>query len=92
MEGVKSGKTEKFDTAVVLVSAGRRPYTEGLGLEEVTKFHLFIFIYATAHTRSTAMYFLFSEIPLPTVNVMLLYTVLRLKQGFVFLVFAEPAV
>jgi dihydrolipoamide dehydrogenase len=32
--GAKSGKSEVIDCDVVLVSIGRRPYTEGLGLEK----------------------------------------------------------
>lgn len=35
IEGVKSGKAEELDVDVVLVSTGRRPYTQGLGLESV---------------------------------------------------------
>ncbi len=34
VEGVKSGKTEELEADVVLVAIGRRPYTDGLGLEE----------------------------------------------------------
>ena len=34
-ESVKDGKEESFDADVVLVSVGRRPYTEGLNLEKV---------------------------------------------------------
>ncbi len=35
VEGVKSGKAEEVTADIVLVSIGRRPYTEGLGLEEL---------------------------------------------------------
>ncbi|KAJ2317667.1 dihydrolipoamide dehydrogenase precursor, partial [Coemansia sp. RSA 2702] len=35
VEGAKSGKQETLEADVVLVSVGRRPYTEGLGLENV---------------------------------------------------------
>ncbi|KAK3100382.1 hypothetical protein FSP39_019069 [Pinctada imbricata] len=35
VEGVKSGKKEELDCDVLLVCIGRRPYTEGLGLEDV---------------------------------------------------------
>ncbi|KAK6537961.1 dihydrolipoamide dehydrogenase precursor [Orbilia ellipsospora] len=35
IEGVKNGKTESIEADVVLVAIGRRPYTEGLGLENV---------------------------------------------------------
>ncbi|EPS44606.1 hypothetical protein H072_1410 [Dactylellina haptotyla CBS 200.50] len=35
IESVKNGKTETLDADVVLVAIGRRPYTEGLGLENV---------------------------------------------------------
>uniref|UniRef100_A0A6B2EEV3 Dihydrolipoyl dehydrogenase n=1 Tax=Phlebotomus kandelakii TaxID=1109342 RepID=A0A6B2EEV3_9DIPT len=35
IEGVKSGTKEELDCDVLLVSVGRRPYTEGLGLESV---------------------------------------------------------
>src|SRR5699024_84808 len=34
-EASKGGKEESIDADVVLVSIGRRPYTEGLGLENV---------------------------------------------------------
>ena len=33
MENVKSGKSEQLDADVIMVCVGRRPYTEGLGLE-----------------------------------------------------------
>lgn len=33
-EPVKGGETEKIEADVVLVATGRRPYTEGLGLQE----------------------------------------------------------
>ncbi|MGE0754742.1 MAG: dihydrolipoyl dehydrogenase [Alphaproteobacteria bacterium] len=35
MEPAKGGSTETIDADVVLVSIGRKPYTEGLGLKEV---------------------------------------------------------
>ena len=35
VEGVKSGKAEEIAADIVLLSIGRRPYTEGLGLEEL---------------------------------------------------------
>jgi len=35
LENVKKGKTEELDTDVCLVAIGRRPYTGGLGLEEL---------------------------------------------------------
>ncbi|KAL1915246.1 uncharacterized protein VTP21DRAFT_7522 [Calcarisporiella thermophila] len=35
IEAAKGGKQESIDADVVLVSIGRRPYTEGLGLEDV---------------------------------------------------------
>ncbi len=35
MEAAKGGKVETAEVDVVLVSAGRRPYTKGLGLESV---------------------------------------------------------
>lgn len=35
LETVKNGKTDALDADVVLVAIGRRPYTDGLGLEEV---------------------------------------------------------
>lgn len=35
VEDLKSGKKEKIDCDVILVSTGRRPYTDGLGLEDV---------------------------------------------------------
>ncbi|CDS09707.1 Putative Dihydrolipoyl dehydrogenase [Lichtheimia ramosa] len=35
VEGAKNGKTETLEADVCLVSIGRRPYTEGLGLENV---------------------------------------------------------
>jgi dihydrolipoamide dehydrogenase len=34
-ESLKKGKTEEIKADVVLVSVGRKPYTEGLGLEQV---------------------------------------------------------
>lgn len=34
-EGVKTGKTEKLIVDTVLVATGRRPYSDGLGLEEL---------------------------------------------------------
>ncbi|KNC80826.1 dihydrolipoyl dehydrogenase, mitochondrial [Sphaeroforma arctica JP610] len=35
MENVKNGKTEELEADNLLVSVGRRPYTEGLGLENI---------------------------------------------------------
>ncbi|KAJ1937551.1 dihydrolipoamide dehydrogenase precursor, partial [Kickxella alabastrina] len=35
VEGAKNGKKETLEADVVLLSVGRRPYTEGLGLENV---------------------------------------------------------
>ncbi|KAJ1674145.1 dihydrolipoamide dehydrogenase precursor [Spiromyces aspiralis] len=35
VESVKTGKAESLEADVVLVSVGRRPYTEGLGLDNV---------------------------------------------------------
>ena len=35
IEGVESGKAETLDADVVLVAIGRRPYTYGLGLENI---------------------------------------------------------
>jgi len=35
MEDAKGGNQQKFETDVVLVSVGRRPYTDGLGLKEI---------------------------------------------------------
>ncbi|KAK2770666.1 dihydrolipoamide dehydrogenase precursor [Emmonsiellopsis sp. PD_33] len=35
VEAAKGGKEQKLDADVVLVAIGRRPYTEGLGLEKV---------------------------------------------------------
>ncbi|KAJ1734033.1 dihydrolipoamide dehydrogenase precursor [Coemansia biformis] len=35
VEGAKTGKPETLEADVVLLSVGRRPYTEGLGLENV---------------------------------------------------------
>jgi dihydrolipoamide dehydrogenase len=35
LEGREGGQTETMDCDVLLVSAGRRPYTDGLGLEEL---------------------------------------------------------
>ncbi|MCV6545697.1 MAG: dihydrolipoyl dehydrogenase [Cohaesibacter sp.] len=35
VEAVKSGKTEELEADVVLVAIGRRPYTDGLGLDGV---------------------------------------------------------
>ena len=35
VEGAKGGKEEKLDADVVLIAIGRRPYTEGLGLDKV---------------------------------------------------------
>ncbi|MCV6576582.1 MAG: dihydrolipoyl dehydrogenase [Cohaesibacter sp.] len=35
VEAVKSGKTEELEADVVLVAIGRRPYTDGLGLDVV---------------------------------------------------------
>lgn len=35
VENVKNGKTEVLESDVCLVSIGRRPYTQGLGLEEL---------------------------------------------------------
>ncbi|KAJ2004952.1 dihydrolipoamide dehydrogenase precursor [Coemansia thaxteri] len=35
VEGAKTGKKETLEADVVLLSVGRRPYTEGLGLENV---------------------------------------------------------
>uniref|UniRef100_A0A1I7XJV7 Dihydrolipoyl dehydrogenase, mitochondrial n=1 Tax=Heterorhabditis bacteriophora TaxID=37862 RepID=A0A1I7XJV7_HETBA len=36
VEGVKDGKKDTLECDVLLVSVGRRPYTEGLGLESVS--------------------------------------------------------
>merc|ERR1712210_80117 len=35
IESAKGGKTDTIDADVILVCVGRRPYTEGLGLESV---------------------------------------------------------
>ena len=35
VEAAKGGKNEQLEAEVVLVAIGRRPYTEGLGLENV---------------------------------------------------------
>lgn len=35
VENVKTGKTETLEADVLLVAVGRRPYTEGLGLENI---------------------------------------------------------
>lgn len=35
VENVKTGKTEALEADVLLVAVGRRPYTEGLGLEKI---------------------------------------------------------
>lgn len=35
LEPARGGEPEKFDCDVVLVSIGRRPYTDGLGLDEI---------------------------------------------------------
>lgn len=35
VESTKNGKTETMDADVILVATGRRPYTEGLGLNEI---------------------------------------------------------
>lgn len=35
MESAKGGKTEEIESDAILVSTGRRPYTKGLGIEEL---------------------------------------------------------
>jgi len=40
VESAKGGKKETLEADVCLVAIGRRPYTEGLGLENISTFPL----------------------------------------------------
>jgi dihydrolipoamide dehydrogenase len=35
VEDVKTGKTQQMEADIILVSTGRRPFTSGLGLENL---------------------------------------------------------
>ena len=75
MESAKDGKSETLDCDVLLVSIGRRPYTENLGLEvgtltlshththahTLTHTHTHVHTHAHTHTNSSLECWYFSR-------------------------------